>query len=111
MPLSYDKAYPHVEPFYQDTERSGGGRLSYIENSDYAWNAEQDSTKNLTSHISHSALIGGLSFIGMKAFKQNTQTALLHSAIIGASAFLYMGLFGHGLPTELRGPLVQRGDE
>jgi len=111
MPISYDKAYPHVEPFYQDTDRSGGGRLSYIENSDYAWNAEDAPAENLMSNMSHSALIGGLSFVAMKAFRQKTQTAFVHSAIIGAGAFIYMGLFGHGLPTELRGPFVQRGDE
>jgi|MDTC01.3.fsa_nt_gb hypothetical protein len=27
-----------------------------------------------------------------------------HALIIGAIAFLYMGVFGHGLPTKLRGP-------
>ena len=36
----YDTSYLHVErPFYQDSERAAGGRLSYIK-SDYAWNAE-----------------------------------------------------------------------
>ena len=111
MPVSYDTSYPHVEPFYQDTERAAGGRLSYIENSDYAWNAESFGAENLMSHAEHSAVIGVISFLAMKAFKQNTRTALGHSAIIGAASFLYMGLFGHGLPTSLRGPLVQRGDE
>jgi len=47
----------------------------------------------------------------MKAFKQNTRTAVAHSALLGAAAFIYMGLFGRGLPTELKGSLVQRGDE
>jgi hypothetical protein len=34
-----------------------------------------------------------------------TQMAL-HAAGIGFAIFLYMGLFGHGLPTELRGPFL-----
>ena len=111
MPVTYDTSYPHVPPFYQDTERSAGGRLSYIENSDYAWNAESFDSENLMSDAQHSAVIGGISFLAMKAFKQNTTTALAHSALISAGVFLYMGLFGQGLPTELRGSLVQRGDE
>lgn len=111
MPITADEVYPFVEPFYQDTERSGGGRLSYIENSDYAWNAEESNSESLMNHLGHASLIGGLSFVAMKAFKQNTQTAFVHSALIGAGAFLYMGLFGHGLPTEMRGPLVRRGED
>ena len=88
MPVSYDTSYPHVEPFYQDTE----GRLAVdclVENSDYAWNAESFGSENLMSHAEHSAVIGAISFLAMKAFKQNTRTALGHSAIIGAASFIH----------------------
>ena len=111
MAVSYDTSYPHVEPFYQATERSAGGRLSYIENSDYAWNAESMSMDDMMSDAQHSVILGSVSFLAMKAFKQNTRTAVAHSALLGAAAFIYMGLFGRGLPTELKGSLVQRGDE
>jgi hypothetical protein len=30
-----------------------------------------------------------------------------HAALIGGVVFVYMILFGHGLPTELRGPLFK----
>jgi len=30
-----------------------------------------------------------------------------HAVFIGVGAFLYMGVFGHGLPTELRGPFFR----
>ena len=35
---------------------------------------------------------------------ESTMDMAKHAAIIGVVAFLYMGMFGHGLPTKLRGP-------
>lgn len=41
--------------------------------------------------------------------KKNTLSDMaIHASLIGLSAFVYMSLFGHGLPTKLRGPLVAR---
>jgi hypothetical protein len=41
--------------------------------------------------------------------KNNTITDMAkHAMIIGGVAFVYMGLFGHGLPTQLRGPLGKK---
>ena len=34
----------------------------------------------------------------------STKDMAKHALMIGAIAFLYMGVFGHGLPTKLRGP-------
>lgn len=33
-----------------------------------------------------------------------------HAAVIGLLAFGYMAVFGHGWPTELRGPLFSETD-
>ena len=41
--------------------------------------------------------------------KQNTLTDMAkHAALIGVSVFVYMALFGHGLPTKLRGPVGRK---
>ena len=41
--------------------------------------------------------------------KQNTvKDMAFHAAIIGGAAFVYMSLFGHGLPTKLRGPVGRK---
>ena len=40
---------------------------------------------------------------------ESTADMAKHALIIGVLAFLYMGTFGHGLPTELRGPFFNRG--
>ena len=61
------------------------------------------------SHAEHSVVIGAISFLAMKAFKQNTRTALGHSAIIGAASFLHGTLWTRASYFAKR-PLVQRGD-
>jgi len=39
---------------------------------------------------------------------ESTMDMAKHAAIIGVVAFLYMGVFGHGLPTKLRGPFFNQ---
>ncbi len=40
---------------------------------------------------------------------QNTiQDMAKHGVYIGIAAFVYMSLFGHGLPTKLRGPVGRK---
>lgn len=38
---------------------------------------------------------------------ESTQDMAKHAIIIGIGSFVYMGVFGHGLPTELRGPFFK----
>ena len=38
---------------------------------------------------------------------ETTQEMAKHALIIGILSFVYMGAFGHGLPTELRGPFFK----
>jgi len=38
---------------------------------------------------------------------ESTQDMAKHAIIIGIGAFVYMGVFGHGLPTEFRGPFFK----
>jgi len=40
--------------------------------------------------------------------KESVSDMAIHSVIIGAGVFVYMVLFGHGLPTALRGPVGKR---
>ena len=35
---------------------------------------------------------------------ESTMDMAKHAVIIGVDAVVYMGVFGHGLPTKLRGP-------
>jgi len=116
MQVPNSQPYPNVTPFYLDTERTAGGRLGYIDRSDYAWNAESDASETSDSNAEmafHSVAVGLAGFGVMKLFGQNTATASYHSLMLAGLAFLYMGLFGHGLPDNFRGPLAQslRGDE
>ncbi len=101
--------YPIVQPFYEDSDRIGGGRADYIDRSDYAWNAETTSDDSVSEMGVHSVLIGLVGFGAMRVYGQDTDTAIKHSSLLALAAFLYMGLFGHGLPDKLRGPLL-RGD-
>ena len=39
---------------------------------------------------------------------ESTADMAKHALLIGLGAFLYMGIFGHGLPTKLRGPFFNR---
>ena len=56
----------------------------------------------------HAALIGGAAYAAMVyGIKQDQQTAMKHSAILAGAAFIYMGVYGHGMPTEKRGPFFQ----
>ena len=58
----------------------------------------------------HGGRIGIGSYLGMiYGLKQDEETAMKHSAILAAAAFAYMGTFGHGLPTEKRGPFFSEG--
>ena len=40
---------------------------------------------------------------------ESTRDMALHAVMIGVAAFVYMGVFGHGLPTEFRGPFFEEG--
>ncbi len=103
------EGYPIVKPFYQDSERVGGGRGDYIDRSDYAWNAESMMGESVSDMGLHSVMIGLVGLGAMKVYGQETDTAVKHSTILTLAAFLYMGLFGHGLPDKLRGPFL-KGD-
>jgi hypothetical protein len=37
-----------------------------------------------------------------------TTDMAVHAALLGAAAFVYMALFGHGLPTAMRGPIGRK---
>ena len=55
----------------------------------------------------HSVVIGVVGLGAMKLYGQENDVAVKHSAILAGIAFIYMGLFGHGLPTEFRGPFFK----
>ena len=58
----------------------------------------------------HAVLIGGAAYAAMiYGLKQDEETAKKHSAILAGAAFIYMGVFGHGPPTEKRGPFFNEG--
>jgi len=53
----------------------------------------------------HSAILGaGAYALMLYGLKQPKDTAAKRSALLAAGAFAYMGIWGHGLPTEARGP-------
>lgn len=61
--------------------------------------------ESITDMGFHAALIGLGGYAAMiYGLKQDKETAMKHSAILAAAAFAYMGTFGHGFPTEKRGP-------
>ena len=61
-----------------------------------------DTTKDMALHA---GLLGIAAYAGMLVvLKQDKETAAKHSAILSGAVFAYMGVFGHGLPTEKRGP-------
>jgi hypothetical protein len=39
--------------------------------------------------------------------KETNKDMAKHALYIGVAAFVYMGMFGHGLPTKLRGPFFK----
>jgi hypothetical protein len=74
---------------------------------DIAYDNPGESTTDMALHA---GLIGVAGFAAMiYGLKQDQETAMKHSAILAGAAFLYMGVFGHGLPTEKRGPFFQEG--
>ena len=43
-----------------------------------------------------------------KVKQESVGDMAIHALAIGAFAFAYMALWGHGLPTKLRGPIGRR---
>ena len=70
-------------------------------------NPSEDGTGAMAMHAS----LIGLAGYGVMTYiiKQDSETALKRSAALAVGAFLYMGIFGHGPPTEARGPFFSKG--